>query len=624
MSATAQNSNSSWEYNNNWRKATSFDERINLLQIPSSILSIMGSEKLLDIVMEYPLLYNYFAYTNSQYAISKLVTEFNGAKELLGRKDFPEIIITKLEDLPFKIKKISQMSYMDKGDMSLKYMILERLALQKDFLQNLSFQQKNRLGNILSKNAELMRNNPTIFSKVHIENLNAINREESINDLITKPFDYEIVTTTFTPNYTYVNLKEPSSDFNANEIARLDAYYDSLYAIPHIASSTSTYNCHAYAWYMNGDTILAKYWMDDCNDYIDDWSYEQTEDTFIGQIVLYKTGQIIRHSAIYIGNGLYESKWGFGPLKRHEYYDCPYYDNGVVLVKYKRTTPQIVGSDYPCGTTTYYVTKTPPNDSIDVTWSYTSVPSNISATLTQNYPSKNSCTFNYNGTGIYTAYLTATVSRGGHVIGTATKKITNQFSITFSQIGRTYNGYTYPDIPETSIENNSTIAVSQMCDITISSPVFSTMTLTHTGASLRSWSKIGNTLFLSFPYNTSTPRPTAYISGTDGCRSVNLTVVSYSGTTPIPTLQITPASGGFEASLVYPSGDSEAVLQANRPSATVEWDLEVHHATSGEKVIGKHIVGACETINTSGWKSGIYIVTAKVDGQILTQKVTVK
>ena len=123
---------------------------------------------------------------------------------------------------------------------------------------------------------------------------------------------------------------------------------------------------------------------------------------------------------------------------------------------YKRAIPEIVGATYPCGATTYYVTKTPPNDSIDVTWSYTSVPSNISAILTQNYPSRNRCTFTYNGTGNYTAYLTATVSRGGHVIGTATKTITNQFGITFSQIGRTYNGYTYPDIPETSIENNST------------------------------------------------------------------------------------------------------------------------------------------------------------------------
>ena len=383
--------------------------------------------------------------------------------------------------------------------------------------------------------------------------------------------------------------------------------------------SSKKYNCHGFAWHMHNryptDSVCIFKLQQNINiPYVLDESYEQVNEANADIVVMGNYG----HSAVKLNNGDYISKWGLGPVFIHSLYEVMNYYGSDTLF-FKRTTPVINGSSYPCGYSTYYVSKINPNST--VTWSLPYAPS-LSYLLTQNSPQTNQCTF-YNNGSTFDTYLVATIT-DTEGTRTVSKRISSSYDITFSQIGRTYNGYTYPDIPETSIENNSTIAVSQMCNVYITSPVFSNMTLTHTGATLSSWAQTGNTLRLSFPYNTSLPRPTAYISGTDGCRSVNLTVVSYYGTTPIPTLQITPVSGGFEASLVYPSEDGEGSEQANRLSATVEWDLEVHHATSAEKVLGKHIVGACETINTSGWKSGIYIVTAKVDGQILTQKVTVK
>ena len=388
--------------------------------------------------------------------------------------------------------------------------------------------------------------------------------------------------------------------------------------------ATASYNCHGYAWYMYEDAL-----DDPVNipnnyntPYITDGSYVLTTNPAEAVILAYGNG----HSARLLPNGKYISKWGNGPLMEHDRDSVPedYLVKSNYMNYYKKGTATIVGPMVPCGSTTYYVSHYPRTSDVTITWSLVGATSAVSALLVQNYPNQNECTLLNDGSVYFNTTLVASIYKSGQLYATVSKHVQSDLGITFSQIGRTYNGYTYPDIPETSIENNSTIAVSQMCNVTITSPVFSTMTLTHTGATLSSWSKIGNTLFLSFPYDATMPRPTAYISGTDGCRSVNLTVVSYYGTTPIPTLQITPASGGFEASLVYPSEDGEGSEQANRLSATVEWDLEVHHATSAEKVLGKHIVGACETINTSGWKSGIYIVTAKVDGQILTQKVTVK
>ena len=54
------------------------------------------------------------------------------------------------------------------------------------------------------------------------------------------------------------------------------------------------------------------------------------------------------------------------------------------------------------------------------------------------------------------------------------------------------------------------------------------------------------------------------------------------------------------------------------------WTLEVYGALTGEKVYKQDVSGDSLTIDTSGWKPGIYIVKAIVDGQLLSEKVVVK
>ncbi|HKJ40946.1 MAG TPA: T9SS type A sorting domain-containing protein [Sunxiuqinia sp.] len=55
-----------------------------------------------------------------------------------------------------------------------------------------------------------------------------------------------------------------------------------------------------------------------------------------------------------------------------------------------------------------------------------------------------------------------------------------------------------------------------------------------------------------------------------------------------------------------------------------EWDLEVYDQGQQLKAKKTKIKGKSTTLNTSGWKEGVYVVRAEYNGQILTEKLVVK
>jgi len=55
-----------------------------------------------------------------------------------------------------------------------------------------------------------------------------------------------------------------------------------------------------------------------------------------------------------------------------------------------------------------------------------------------------------------------------------------------------------------------------------------------------------------------------------------------------------------------------------------EWDLEVYDAIQSMKTKTQKIKGNKQTISTSGWKYGVYIVRAIVGKDIISEKLVVK
>ena len=63
---------------------------------------------------------------------------------------------------------------------------------------------------------------------------------------------------------------------------------------------------------------------------------------------------------------------------------------------------------------------------------------------------------------------------------------------------------------------------------------------------------------------------------------------------------------------------------AKSTEALQEWDLEVYNQGQQLKARKQKINGSQATLNTSGWKEGVYIIRAKVNGEVLTEKLVVK
>ncbi|MBO7047148.1 MAG: T9SS type A sorting domain-containing protein [Prevotella sp.] len=56
----------------------------------------------------------------------------------------------------------------------------------------------------------------------------------------------------------------------------------------------------------------------------------------------------------------------------------------------------------------------------------------------------------------------------------------------------------------------------------------------------------------------------------------------------------------------------------------LDWTLEIFNTATGEKVVTQNVSGNYISLNTSGWKRGLYAVCVTVGKEILTEKVIVK
>ena len=276
----------------------------------------------------------------------------------------------------------------------------------------------------------------------------------------------------------------------------------------------------------------------------------------------------------------------------------------------------IVGDSEPCSSSLYYVENLPNGYSVE--WS--SSPE-VEALMNLNPSNTNECIISNMGTTIFETNLYAHIKNSsGAVIQTVTKNICNTFDLTFSQLGTTYNGITYGSIPWSSINSYSSIVVNPVCIVSLKSSLFDGMTVSHSGATLYSWSKFGNSITFSFSYSSSVQN--LLITGSDGCKMIRLTVRARPEVLiPIPQLLAVPSLGGINLTLKMDYEDASVSLLDLMNS--LEWDVNIYNAASGEMVCSKHLSGKNVFINTVGWSRGTYVITANANGKETSCKVFV-
>lgn len=65
-------------------------------------------------------------------------------------------------------------------------------------------------------------------------------------------------------------------------------------------------------------------------------------------------------------------------------------------------------------------------------------------------------------------------------------------------------------------------------------------------------------------------------------------------------------------------------LSSEAGSARQVWTLESYNATTGDKVFQTKVEDSSYTIDTTGWKPGVYVVRGIVGGKVFSEKVVVK
>ena len=90
FAAMAQEKKTVWDYpvkpgTEEWKKFTSNEEMVNACQIPEKILSTLSTEDLMELCLQYPLIYDVFAFENLNHGLDKLFDDFNGIRELYQR-----------------------------------------------------------------------------------------------------------------------------------------------------------------------------------------------------------------------------------------------------------------------------------------------------------------------------------------------------------------------------------------------------------------------------------------------------------------------------------------------------------------------------------------------------------
>lgn len=286
--------------------------------------------------------------------------------------------------------------------------------------------------------------------------------------------------------------------------------------------------------------------------------------------------------------------------------------------------PYISGNSIPCSITHYEVENLPTG--CTVTWSL-SATGLVEYPLPDINPYENGNHFQIQKTKSYAhGTLTANIYNGNNLVKILTKKIDTAMGFS----GSWYQGNNTP----TSLKSGQTYSIENGSHITLYSDKFIGKTVSYTNNGLILYGGIThNDSIISFNlvyFNGDIVNSgnlnksiTIFVTDSDTCEGYEFTFHVPTTPTPISSLLNIKTSGNDNTFTLESINTQDEKHQKNKE--TKEWLLEIIQFESGRTIIQKQAKNNSVTINKSGWKPGIYIAVALIDGKaIATKKITVK
>lgn len=389
---------------------------------------------------------------------------------------------------------------------------------------------------------------------------------------------------------TYIITNGQNTSYTNSQLTTIENYLYNYYGGATIVGNQDyRYNCHAYAWHiseggnkvwmgLNSSTAEDTYW--------NDGSYIEVSEDEATKVSYHQSGN---HSAIKESGEWYRSKWGAGFLVRHKLNEVlrgdyiPYYSFDTnyhpELEKKFYRRAELIGHTLITSSSVYQIEQLP--SIYTVTWSLSDSYYNSNC-LQQNTPSTNKCTIISSGSHDMTnATLTATIKYGTTTILTMTK------TGLYAHLGfkGTYTGGYGSG------------------NINLPNPIFTTP-----GSSVHIYSL--NLIGASLSYSGSVS-PSYWLQGYN-------------------TFDVTIPSGTLVIHVACENGDvyDLPIIASNAPyylsfgslgeqlnviwneplCKDCSWTMEVYNSATGEKMTSLKFSGNSASVNTEGWKKGIYAV----------------
>lgn len=622
-------------------------ERIQAIQIPKEIISDIPTDDLLDICLDYPFLIEFTFCDDYQIGLSRLLDKFNGFHELLQRADLIEVMLKKDRNLDNELKSIVKKEPSVQGLFSFQNLALELMFFNERIIHKINASQKEDLYSIICTNKKIRAKYPSIFSDVNniperlITSLNNGSSNNTNKSLLSFP-NYQ-TKTIYTPKGTLVPdtwyLESGDASYTDSQIDSWRLYIYNTYDGAELLNiNTYKFNNPGYTWYtsenLTDPVIIGRYNAFADTVYWADNSYIEVPETIATKVLYDRRGL---HSAVRESSEWYVSKWGNGgPLVRHHpnaipdgsgIIDVNYYPNSMNRNYYMRNPncsingAQLILGGY----ATYSVNNLPAGWT--VTWSLSDSYYHQNC-LQQDYPTTNECTIYHSPMlNMNNGILTAEVKYAGTTILTVSKSITATSSFvghyTSGSISQDIN-YPYP----LNVIAGTTVNIYSPNLIGATAYYQNQYTAIPTSWSFNSTSGY---LYVGMPANSNIP-VIVYVDDIYGrhyilpllpSTSYNYSMDIFSNMNSINVSIKSEHVDNLNTNNTEQSGNIGTIAE-NTLQTGFKWILEIYNVITGEKITTQSVTGSLISLDTSGWKRGVYAVHAIIGKEVLTEKIQVK
>ena len=158
-----------WDYpikpgTDEWKRFETHAEKVSSCQIPVDVLKKIPTDELIELCLNYPLSFDYYAYNSVSEGIINVRGEFNGLEELFHRKDNFSTAQKMVDFESFKSLVQSNRSVEEKGAVVYRLTLLETLLSFDEFMENSNMSGLQSLKKEVVKMLEYKRRNSDLFS----------------------------------------------------------------------------------------------------------------------------------------------------------------------------------------------------------------------------------------------------------------------------------------------------------------------------------------------------------------------------------------------------------------------------------------------------------------------------